>query len=77
MSRRFKVVVQRGEEGYVAYPLGLKGVVVADGETFEDALRSIRAAIAFHVETFGKEVLEDIADPQDVYLTETEVAVNV
>lgn len=77
MSRRFKIVVQRSAEGYIAYPLGLKGVVVTDGETFEDALRNIQAAIAFHVETFGKEVLEDIVDPQDVYLTETEVAVNV
>ena len=77
MSRRFKIVVQRSKEGYIAYPLGLKGVVVTDGATFEDALWNIRAAIAFHVETFGNEVLEDIVDPQDVYLTETEVAVNV
>ena len=77
MTRRFKIIIQRSKEGYIAYPLGLKGVVVVDGETFEDALRNIQAAITFHVKTFGKEVLEDIADPQDVYLTETEVAVNV
>jgi len=77
MSRRFKIVVQRSEEGYIAYPLGLKGVVVADGATFEEALQSIQSAIAFHVETFGKEVLEGVADPQDVYLAEAEVAVNV
>ena len=77
MNRRFKIVVQRSEEGYIAYPLGLKGVVVADGATFEEALRSVQSAIAFHVETFGKEVLEEVADSQDVYLAEAEVVVNV
>ena len=51
--------------------------MVADGATFEEALRSVQSAIAFHVETFGKEVLDEVADPQDVYLAEAEVAVNV
>jgi len=33
MQRRFKIIVQRSAEGYVAYPLGLKGVVVGDGDS--------------------------------------------
>jgi len=44
------------KEGCVAYPLGLKGVVVGDGDTFEDVLDNIKSAIAFHIETFGDEV---------------------
>jgi len=65
--RRFKIIVQRSEEGYVAYPLGLKGVVVGDGDTFEDVLDNIKSAIAFHIETFGDEVLGQIAAPEDIY----------
>jgi predicted RNase H-like HicB family nuclease len=76
MTRRFKVVVQKSDEGYIAYPLGLKGVVVADGETFEETLRNVQSAIAFHMETFGEEVLAEAVEPQDVYLAETEVTVN-
>jgi len=67
MTRRFKIIVQRSEEGYVAYPLGLKGVVVGDGDTFEDVLDNIKSAIAFHIETFGDEVLGQIAAPEDIY----------
>ena len=72
--RRFKIIVQRSEEGYVAYPLGLKGVVVSDGDTFEEALDNIRSAIVFHIETFGDEVLEEVAEPENIYIAEAEVA---
>jgi len=76
MRRRFKIVVQRSEEGYVAHPLGLKGVVVSDGDTFEEALDNVRSAIAFHIETFGDEVLEEVAEPGDIYIAEAEVALD-
>jgi len=65
--RRFKIIVQRSEEGYVAYPLGLGGVVVGDGDTLEDVLDYIKSAIAFHIETFGDEVLKEVAEPEDIY----------
>ncbi len=54
----FKVVVEKHADGYVAYPLGLKGVVVGEGETYEEALTDVKSAIRFHIETFGREVLE-------------------
>jgi len=41
----------------VAYPLGLKGVVVGQGDTYEEVLADVKSAIRFHIETFGKEVL--------------------
>ena len=58
MVRQVKIVVEKTTDGYVATPIGLKGVVVGEGDTYEAALADIRSAIAFHVETFGAEVLE-------------------
>jgi predicted RNase H-like HicB family nuclease len=40
----------------VAYPFGLKGVVVGEGNSYEEALADVKSAIRFHVETFGAEV---------------------
>jgi len=56
---KLKIIVEKHPEGYVAYPLGLKGVVVGEGDTYEEALQNVKSAIKFHIETFGKEVLED------------------
>jgi len=58
MTRQFKVVVEKHPDGYVAYPLGLKGVVVGEGNTYEEALSDVKSAIAFHIETFCVGVLE-------------------
>jgi len=62
VKKRIKVVVEKHEDCYVAYPIGLKGVVVGQGETYEDALRDVKSAIKFHIETFGKEVFEEFED---------------
>ena len=56
--RRIKIIVEKHPEGYVAYPLGLKGVVVGEGDTYEEALADVKSAIKFHIETFGKEAFE-------------------
>jgi predicted RNase H-like HicB family nuclease len=56
--RRFKVVVEKFTDGYVAYPLGLKGVVVGEGDTYEEALADVKSAIPFHLETFDDEFLQ-------------------
>lgn len=55
----FKIIVERHKEGYVAYPLGLKGVVVGAGDTYEDAVADATSAIAFHIKTFGMEVFDN------------------
>lgn len=57
MKRQFKIIVEKNPDGYVAYPLGLKGVVVGEGDTYEEAVADVTSAIKFHIETFGKEVL--------------------
>ncbi|GAI47158.1 unnamed protein product [marine sediment metagenome] len=41
--------------------------MVGDGDTLEDVLDNIKSAIAFHIETFGREVLEEVAEPEDIY----------
>ena len=58
MMRQVKIVVEKNLDGYVAYPLGLKGVVVGQGDTYEEALSDVKSAIRFHIETFGAEMLE-------------------
>src|SRR4051812_15152709 len=49
-----KVIIEKYADGYIAYPLGLKGVVVGEGDTYEEAMADVKSAIRFHVETFGK-----------------------
>ena len=55
MVRQFKIIVEKHPDGYVAYPLGLKGVVVGQGDTYEEALADCKSATAFHIDTFGPE----------------------
>jgi predicted RNase H-like HicB family nuclease len=56
--RQIKIVVEKHSDGYVAYPLGIKGVVVGEGDTYEEALKDVRPALAFHLETFGPDSLD-------------------
>jgi predicted RNase H-like HicB family nuclease len=58
MLKNFKIIVEKHPDGYIAYPLGIKGIVVGEGESYEEALTDVKSAIKFHVETFGEEVLE-------------------
>jgi len=75
MERSFKVIVEQHLDGFVAYPLGLKGVVVGEGDTYAEALADVQSAIAFHVETFGAEVLADVPSILAAFVAETEVTV--
>ena len=56
--KQYKIIVQKHPDGYVAYPLGIKGVVVGQGDTYEEVLTDVKSAIKFHIESFGKEVLD-------------------
>ena len=73
MERRLKIIVERHADGYVAYPIGLKGIVVGQGDTYEQALDDVQSAIDFHIETFGREVLEGEDPVLDVFVADTEV----
>ena len=56
--RQYKIILEKHPDGYVAYPLGLKGVVVGQGDNYEDALADVKSAIKFHIQTFGNDVLD-------------------
>ena len=55
--RQIKIIVEKHTDGYVAYPLGVKGIVVGQGDTYDEALADVKSAIRFHVESFGEEAL--------------------
>ncbi len=71
--RQYKIIVEKHPDGYVAYPLGIKGVVVGQGNTYEEALSDVKSAIRFHIETFGEEVLEVEPPILEVFVAEAGV----
>ena len=58
----------------MAYPLGLKGVVVGQGNTYEEALTDVKSAIAFHIDTFGVDVFESDVPVLEVFVAEAGIA---
>ena len=75
MKRQFKIIIEKHPDGYVAYPLGLKGVVVGEGDSAEEALADAKSAIAFHIETFGPEVFEGEPPGLEATVAEARIAV--
>lgn len=73
--KQFKIIVEKHPDGYVAYPLGLKGVVVGQGNTYEEAISDVKSAIRFHIETFGKEVLDMEPPILEAFIAETGIEV--
>jgi predicted RNase H-like HicB family nuclease len=71
--QRCKIIVEKHADGYVAYPLGLKGVVVGEGDSYEEALADVKSAIRFHIETFGMEVLKVDSPVLEAFVAEAEV----
>lgn len=71
--RRLKIIVEEHADGFVAYPLGLTGVVVGQGDTYDNAIADVKSAIAFHIDSFGSEAFEDESDVISAYVTDTEL----
>jgi predicted RNase H-like HicB family nuclease len=61
--RKIKIIVEKHPDGYVAYPLGLKGVVVGEGDSYEEALADVQSAVRFHIESFGADAMEEGESP--------------
>jgi predicted RNase H-like HicB family nuclease len=68
-----KVIVEKYTDSYVAYPLGLKGIVVGEGNSYEEALADVKSAIRFHIETFGQEVIKMEHPIIEAFVAETGV----
>jgi predicted RNase H-like HicB family nuclease len=73
--KNLKIVVEKHPDVYVAYPVGLKGVVIGQGDTYEAALKDVKSAIQFHLETFGPEALEVDPPVLEAFVAEAGVAV--
>ena len=71
--KQLKIIVEKHADGYVAYPVGIKGVVVGQGDTYEEALADVRSAIRSHVEAFGPEVVEDDSPVLEAFVAEAEI----
>ena len=75
MEKQLKIIVEKHPDGYVAYPLGLKGAVVGQGTTYMAALEDVRSAVAFHVQTFGDESIADDSPVIEAFVAEAGVAI--
>ena len=71
--QNFKVIVEKHEDGYIAYPLGLKGAVLGQGNSYEEALADVKSAIKFHIETFGDEAINDESKILEAFVAEAGV----
>ncbi|KKL06690.1 hypothetical protein LCGC14_2593540 [marine sediment metagenome] len=71
--KQYKIIVKKHFDGYVAYPLGFQGVVVGQGNTYEEALTDVKSAISFHINTFGKDVFDIDPPILEAFVTEAGV----
>jgi len=58
--RQLKIIVEIHPVGLVAYPLGLKGVVVGEGDAYEAALEDVKSAFEFYLEMFLREIKKSV-----------------
>lgn len=70
---RIEIVVAQHPDGFVAYPLGVRGVV-GQGETAAEALADVTSALHLHVETFGAGALDVESPVLDAILAEAPLA---
>ena len=70
---QIKIIIEKHTDGYVAYPIGLKGVIVGQGDSYDEAFTDVKSAIAFHIETFGQDIIFD-ESILDVFIAETAIA---
>jgi hypothetical protein len=64
---QLKFVVEQHADGFVAYPLGLQGAVVGEGDTADEALADAKSAAKFHIDKFGPDAFPS-ESPLDAYI---------
>ena len=67
---QLKFVVEQHTDGFVAYPLGLQGAVVGEGDTSDEALADAKSAAKFHIETFGAEAFPSDSPLLDAFIVD-------
>jgi predicted RNase H-like HicB family nuclease len=71
--KSIKIIVEKHPDGYIAYPLGIKGVVVGQGDSYEEALADVKSAIRFHIESFGESMLQMDPPILEAFIAETQI----
>ncbi len=71
-----RIIVENHVDGYVVYPLGLKGVIVGEGGSYEEALADVKSAIRFHLETFGPHIFDTDSPVLEAFVAEVGVALS-
>ena len=72
--KTIKIIVEKHADGYIAYPLGLKGIIVGEGDTYEEALADVKSAVHFHLKTFGPDIFDTDSPVLEAFVAETGVA---
>lgn len=70
-----KIIVEKHPDGYVAYPLGLKGIIVGEGDTYGEALADVQSAIRFHIEAFSRDVIDTDSPVLEAFIAEAGVSI--
>lgn len=70
---QLKFIIEKHADGFIAYPLGLHGVVVGEGDTYDEALADAKSAAKFHIETFGQDAFPGDSPLFDAFMVETGV----
>jgi predicted RNase H-like HicB family nuclease len=70
-----KIVVERHPDTYVAYPLGIKGIVIGQGDTYKAAVADLESALQFHLDTFGADRLDVDPPILEAFIAEAGVPV--
>ena len=76
MRRRpnIKIIIEKHKDGYLGYPIGLKGVVIGQGDSYENALKDTRSAIQFHIESFGNKAFDAEEPVLEAFVAEAEIS---
>lgn len=72
--KQFKIVIEKHPDGYIAYPIGVVGAIVGQGDSYEEALSDVKSAISCYIEVFGKEMLKDTPSVE-VFIAEAGIVV--
>lgn len=71
---KFKIVVEKHPDGYVAYPLGVEAIIVGQGDSYEEALADVKSAMRFYADTLGIEALQSDLPISEAFITEAELS---
>jgi predicted RNase H-like HicB family nuclease len=57
--RAIQILVEKHDDGFIAYPLDVHGGCVGQGDSHAKALADCQRVLKAHVATFGREVLQE------------------